>query len=99
MLRAGAGCDPAVEYQTFYCPGCQDQHTISVKGPKAWSFNGNEEKPTFHPSILVYEQPPFGDWKGQPRCHSSVTDGVISFLPDSSHALAGQSVPLPPPPE
>jgi hypothetical protein len=29
-------------------------------------------------------------------CHSYVTDGRIQFLPDSSHALAGQTVDLPP---
>lgn len=28
-------------------------------------------------------------------CHSFVTDGVIQFLSDCTHALAGQSVPLP----
>lgn len=29
------------------------------------------------------------------RCHSFVTDGRIQFLNDSTHALAGQTVPLP----
>ena len=28
-------------------------------------------------------------------CHSYVTDGRIQFLPDSTHALAGQTVDLP----
>jgi hypothetical protein len=28
-------------------------------------------------------------------CHSFVTDGKIQFLPDSTHALAGQTVPIP----
>lgn len=28
-------------------------------------------------------------------CHSFVTDGRIRFLPDSTHALAGQTVDLP----
>ena len=30
------------------------------------------------------------------QCHSFVTDGRIQFLGDCSHALAGQTVPLPP---
>lgn len=30
------------------------------------------------------------------RCHSWVRDGQIQFLPDSTHALAGSTVPLPP---
>ena len=29
-------------------------------------------------------------------CHSWVTDGQIQFLPDCTHALAGQTVPIPP---
>lgn len=28
------------------------------------------------------------------RCHSFVRDGMIEFLSDSTHALAGQTVPL-----
>ncbi len=28
------------------------------------------------------------------RCHSFVKDGMISYLPDCTHALAGQTVPL-----
>lgn len=33
------------------------------------------------------------------RCHSFVTDGCIQFLTDCTHALAGQTVPLPDWPE
>lgn len=33
------------------------------------------------------------------HCHSFVTDGQIQFLGDCSHALAGQTVPLPELPE
>lgn len=29
------------------------------------------------------------------RCHTFVTDGKIQFLSDCTHALAGQTVPLP----
>lgn len=32
-------------------------------------------------------------------CHSFVTDGQIQFLTDSTHELAGQTVPLPPLPD
>jgi hypothetical protein len=31
---------------------------------------------------------------GRPRCHSVVTNGMISFCADSTHALAGQTVRL-----
>ena len=80
----------------FYCPGCHGGHYIttarlSVSEP-GWSFNGNMERPTFTPSILVCPSLP----PGTPgRCHSHVTDGRIQFLPDSGHALAGQTVDLP----
>jgi hypothetical protein len=41
---------------SFYCPGCREYHTINTistnSGP-CWGFNGNYEKPTFTPSVLV----------------------------------------------
>lgn len=39
----------------FWCPGCDMAHRIqhgSGDGPR-WGWNGNGEKPTFTPSILV----------------------------------------------
>ena len=77
-------------YYTFYCPGCNDSHMIN----DTWGFNGDVDKPTFTPSVFVHghkrhEQP------DSPDCHSFVTDGQIQFLGDSTHALAGQTVPLP----
>ena len=37
------------------------------------------------------------DWGfGCGVCHSFVTDGQIQFLGDCTHALAGQTVPIPP---
>jgi len=39
----------------FHCEGCNSAHGIFVKGSGVpiWGFNGNEEKPTFSPSVLV----------------------------------------------
>lgn len=69
----------------FWCPGCESGH-----GPTdAWEYNGDAERPTFSPSILV---------RGGSRnlvCHSFVRDGQIEFLGDCTHRLAGQTVPLP----
>ncbi len=82
----------------FHCPGCDDEHVITTKPhPNGWDFDGNEQAPTFSPSILVY---PAKHWKdGQavdtPRCHSFVRAGRIEFLNDSTHALAGRTVELP----
>ncbi len=41
---------------SFYCPGCEDNHgvpVVSVGGGPKWTFNGNEARPTFRPSLLV----------------------------------------------
>lgn len=39
----------------FMCPGCGKRHMIKhgVGEPPRWVWNGNAEKPTFSPSILV----------------------------------------------
>ena len=40
---------------SFWCPGCEQFHTIyhgEGPGPR-WGWNGNVEKPTFTPSVLV----------------------------------------------
>ncbi len=52
-----------------------------------WSFNGDFEKPTFTPSMLVNANMP-----GATRSHFFVTDGKIQYLADCDHELAGQTV-------
>lgn len=84
----------------FWCPGCDGAHMIRVgdgSGP-GWGFNGNYERPTFTPSVLVTYNGPDAGIDGAPPavCHSFVTDGQIQFLGDCTHALAGQTVPLKP---
>jgi hypothetical protein len=69
----------------IYCPGCKCYHAFDER----WAFNGDFEKPTFAPSMLVNQHRP------ESRCHSFVTDGKIQFLSDSYHELAGQTVELP----
>lgn len=76
----------------IFCPGCQGGHEFD----KRWTFNGDMEKPTFRNSLLVYGfKSPDPRFKGQPRCHSFVTKGMIEYLSDSEHALAGKTVALP----
>ena len=91
----------------FWCPGCDEVHGITVG---TWTWNGDLEHPTFSPSVLIrgnqwpkdeypeYHKPAHrsvapGD---DTVCHSFVTDGRIQFLDDCTHALAGQTVDLPP---
>ena len=79
----------------FECPGCNMWHSCNETHPTPsapkWIFNGDVERPTFSPSVLV-RYPDDGQEK---RCHSFVTDGKIRFLDDCSHGLAGQTVELP----
>ena len=83
----------------FECPGCGDPHVVvTLPEPNGWTWNGSIDAPTISPSLLVYPHDKLNDdgSVGQtPRCHSFITDGRIAFCPDSSHALAGQTVDLP----
>ncbi len=95
---------------SFRCPGCGDTHAVPTNGPNAWGYNGNLERPTLTPSILVRSGHHASAWKqgeacwctykGETSfkcgvCHSFVVDGRIQFLGDCTHALAGQTVDLP----
>ena len=87
--------DGAIHWLIF-CPGCEMGHSF---GP-GWTFNGDQVRPTFLPSLMVRMGPKCGpDGLALPgeadrRCHSFVRDGMIHFLSDCTHALAGQSVEL-----
>jgi hypothetical protein len=91
----------------FTCPGCKSQHIVPVRwsaeqiqrhggrGP-AWTFNGNLDRPTFGPSLLVrwdYNQEEHG-FVEKNICHSFIRDGQIQFLNDCTHGLAGKTVEL-----
>lgn len=81
----------------FWCPGCDGPHSFRVAPDAAphrekapvWGWNGDRERPTCTPSLLV--------WKDVPakRCHLFLTDGALKFLRDCHHALKGLTVPLP----
>lgn len=78
------------------CPGCDLVHAIHVgdriPGKPTWDFNGNLEKPTFSPSLLVKYN--WGDDEVAHVCHSFIRDGKWQFLNDCTHSLAGQTVPV-----
>lgn len=85
----------------FKCPACGHEHMVSV-GPKSywnirWQFNGDFDKPTINPSLLVTcDIPPeVAIVPNIRRCHSFIRDGKIQYLDDCTHALAGQTVELP----
>jgi len=108
VLRTGEG-----GVLMFRCPGCNEVHQIQTgdgPGPR-WGFNGDFDRPTFSPSVLVrghqVSRDKDGKWTGgwerdaagntiPSVCHSFIRDGQIEFLGDCTHALAGQTVPLEP---
>ena len=91
-----------VQYM-FWCPGCNEYHSIwTGAGRPSWTFNGDLDKPTCSPSLRVQMGPECDPVthlapKGAPKrvCHSFIKDGMIQFLGDCTHALAGQTVEIP----
>ncbi len=94
VLKLVDNPNPEVTSYRFDCPGCGLMHQVWTKNPNGrpeWGFNGDLDKPTFSPSIKV-------SWEQfciEKICHSYVRDGMIWFLDDCTHDLAGQTVPLP----
>ncbi len=80
-----------------YCPACVRAHRfITENGAdprEVWHFDGNLEYPTFSPSLQV-ESGPLKPGGRDEICHSYLTCGVWDFRPDSTHAMAGQKVPM-----
>lgn len=73
----------------YWCQGCKDLHMVHVgegPGPR-WTWDGNVTAPTFSPSVLCT--------CGKQRCHTFIRAGMVEFLGDCTHALAGQTLPLP----
>lgn len=72
----------------FWCDGCKELHPFTCgnsNGRPTWQFDGNLEKPTFHPSLLMVGA----------GCHLFLKEGIIEYLNDCTHHLKGQKVPLP----
>ena len=65
-----------------YCPGCESHHVYDER----WTYNGDDERPTFTPSYVIGNRGFV--------CHSWLTDGQFRFLTDSTHELAGKTVPV-----
>jgi len=90
MIHPGGLFKGDLEEPCIFCPGCKDTHVLPWKRG-GWTFNGDTLKPTFMPSFRLYQD----SVKGSGLCHFILTDGVINFCTDSTHPLAGKSVPLP----
>lgn len=109
-LRASIPPEHLGESYWFWCPGCETHHSFRTRRAKeetrknrdtgkqekvpVWTFNGNLDKPSFTPSLLIHG---YRNKKGQEtgRCHLFLTDGIIKYQGDCSHKLAGKEFPLP----
>lgn len=82
---------------SHWCPACGNLHEFPVDDPqpkRTWTFDGNTESPTFNPSMNAS-----WGWPDKPetlsRCHYKLIAGKIEFQADCTHAMKGQTVPLP----
>lgn len=78
----------------WYCPACEEMQPL----PDSWTFDGNLELPTFSPSFKhEWDQGPLDPRRkpGHYICHYIVTNGQVAYCSDSTHALAGQTIPMP----
>lgn len=93
-------CPGCAGYHVIYTEPWDSGSFQTVDGEKkwvpkvgpVWQFNGDLERPTFSPSLLIYEGRYPDGTLGYPRCHSFVRAGEIQYCSDSGHDLAGQTV-------
>lgn len=111
MMQVSAKLCLSTRGFAHWCPACKQTHSLfygwkfTNRGkPDALI------KPSFEPSfrhtgkqeIVDAKGEWTGDWVRGPDgkaldacCHYILTDGILNFCPDCTHALAGKSVPLP----
>ena len=75
----------------FFCPGCGQKHGVQVQQPgdrhhEGFRWNGCRHGPSVSPVMT---------FRGRHLCKGYLVNGQIQYLADSTHALAGQYVPLP----
>ncbi len=84
------------------CPGCGKLHareTVVRDFPGPWNpWNGDMEQPTFEKNVRyrLHSHNEDGSIKSVIVCDSTITDGVATFINDTSHEFAGQSLPIQP---
>ena len=75
----------------WHCSGCEETHRVLID-EGGWSWDGSLDRPTLLPSVLVR----FTRADVPMVCHSFVRRGVVEFLGDCTHELAGQAVAMDP---
>lgn len=109
LRRIGAEDGYSSGGYAHYCPACQEMHAFAVDKPfrngAQWTFDGNLDAPTFSPSMNIRTGPrptvPVGrlDAGKIDVCHYFLKAGRLQYLGDCTHAMSGQTVPLPELPE
>ena len=80
-------------HYAIFCPACKCLHVFDGR----WTFNGNFDKPTFKPSMLINKSTtPKTCNVNRHRCHSFVTDGKIKLLGDCTHDMKNMEIELKP---
>lgn len=83
-LRAASGSNG---YRSFlhWCPGCNEVHQFKVAPATSpvWSFNGDFERPSFSPSMLIYvthteddDEKPLPTPRRETLCHYFIKTGA-----------------------
>lgn len=68
----------------FWDVGLDQPNAFYIRPGNSWSWNGDFEKPTVSPSILLTNV--------AARSHLFIRDGKLQYLSDCTHELAGKTV-------
>lgn len=86
-----------------WCPACEEIHIFATEGKNhsgaSWTFDGNVNRPTFTPSMLITinpkTAPDYDPEEPTDVCYYFLQNGTIQYLADCTHALKSQRVILP----
>lgn len=73
----------------IWCPVCEEVHLLPGPG-RGWTFDGNDERPTFTPSFRITTGPP----RARQVCHFNLTEGSLLYHADTTRGGA-RRLPLP----
>lgn len=92
MKAFDAGTWGGSQHIYIFCPACaalgRDTGLHCMDVTKIHTFDGNYDSPTISPSL---------GWPAEPKdfhCHSYIKSGMIEYLSDCTHGMAGQTVEL-----
>lgn len=101
LLRLGAREAYPDGWIGHWCPACGIIHAFPTGLPNragvVAKWDGNKTAPSFSPANdVAWGNARNPKWPyGGGRCSYQIADGIITFASESTHALAGQMIPLP----